>query len=158
MSKTKSIASRRSKCVTYGLIQNRTNDFNWLLIGLQLVSRSEQKQGEQEDYISYEEFSKVHLKIGKVIKAEGVPGMKKVFKIRVDIGADQRDLVVGAAPFYKPEELVGKVVVVCTNLEPKKIGGIVSNGMLLAADGPEGRPIFVTVAEEDYVVIGAVIK
>jgi tRNA-binding EMAP/Myf-like protein len=42
-------------------------------------------------------------------------------------------LVVGAAPFYKPEELVGKVVVVCTNLEPKKIGGIVSNGMLLAA-------------------------
>ena len=93
------------------------------------MSRSEQKQGEQEDYISYEEFSKVHLKIGKVIQAEGVPGMKKVFKIRVDIGADQRDLVVGAAPFYKPEELVGKVVVVCTNLEPKKIGGIVSNGM-----------------------------
>ena len=45
-----------------------------------------------------------------------------------------------------------------TNLEPKKIGGIVSNGMLLAADGPEGRPIFLTVAEEDDVVIGAVIK
>jgi methionine--tRNA ligase beta chain len=106
------------------------------------VSGSEPKQEEQEeqeDYISYEEFSKVHLKIGKVIQAEGVSGMKKVFKIRVDIGADQRDLVVGAALFYKPEELVGKVVVVCTNLEPKKIGGIVSNGMLLAADGPEGN-------------------
>jgi methionine--tRNA ligase beta chain len=125
------------------------------------VSRSEQKQEEQEeqeDYISYEEFSKVRLKIGKVIQAEGVSGMKKVFKIRVDIGADQRDLVVGAALFYKPEELVGKVVVVCTNLEPKKIGGIVSNGMLLAADGPEGRPIFLTVKEEDDVVIGAGIK
>ena len=122
------------------------------------MSRSEQKQEEQEDYISYEEFSKVHLKIGKVIQAEGVSGMKKVFKIRVDIGADQRDLVVGAALFYKPEELVGKVVVVCTNLEPKKIGGIVSNGMLLAADGPEGRPIFLTVKEEDDVVIGARIK
>jgi methionine--tRNA ligase beta chain len=122
------------------------------------MSRSEQKQEEQEDYISYEEFSKVHLKIGKVIQAEGVSGMKKVFKIRVDIGADQRDLVVDAALFYKPEELVGKVVVVCTNLEPKKIGGIVSNGMLLAADGPEGRPIFLTVKEEDEVVIGAGIK
>ena len=122
------------------------------------MSRSEQKQGGQEHYISYEEFSNVHLKIGKVIQAEGVPGMKKVFKARVDIGADQRDLVVGAAPFYKPEELVGKVVVVCTNLEPKKIGGVVSNGMLLAADGPEGRPIFLTVAEEDDVGIGAVIK
>ena len=97
------------------------------------MSRSEQKQGEQEHSISYEEFSKVRLKIGKVIQAEGVPGLKKVIKVRVDIGTDQRDLVVGAAPFYKPEELVGKVVVVCTNLEPKKIGGIVSNGMLLAA-------------------------
>ena len=71
--------------------------------------------------------------------------MKKVFKIRV-------------APFCKPEELVGKVVVVCTNLEPKKIGGIVSNGMLLAADGPKGRPIFLTVAEEEDVDVGAVIK
>ena len=100
----------------------------------------------------------VHLKIGQVIQAEGIPDLKKVFKIRVDIGADQRDLVVGAAPFYNPEELVGKVVVICTNLEPKKIGGLVSNGMLLAADGPEGRPIFLTVAEEDDVGIGAVIK
>ena len=100
----------------------------------------------------------MHLKIGKVIQAEGVPGMKKVFKIRVDIGADQRDLVVGAAPFYKPEELVGKVVAVCTNLEPKKISGIVSNGMLLAADGAKGRPIFLTVAEEGDVDVGADIK
>jgi methionine--tRNA ligase beta chain len=121
------------------------------------VSSFERKQGEQEHYISYEEFSKVHLKIGKVIQAEGLPGMKKVFKVRVDIGSDQRDLVVGAALFYKPEELIDKLVVICTNLEPKKIGGIVSNGMLLAADGPEGRPIFLTVAEDDA-GIGAIIK
>ncbi|HEY7569965.1 MAG TPA: methionine--tRNA ligase [Nitrososphaeraceae archaeon] len=121
------------------------------------MSSFERKQGEQEHYISYEEFSKVHLKIGKVIQAEGLPGMKKVFKVRVDIGSDQRDLVVGAALFYKPEELIDKLVVICTNLEPKKIGGIVSNGMLLAADGPEGRPIFLTVAEDDA-GIGAIIK
>jgi methionine--tRNA ligase beta chain len=121
------------------------------------VSSSEQKQGEEEHYISYEEFSKIHLKIGKVIQAEGLPGMKKVFKVRVDIGTDQRDLVVGAALFYKPEELVDKIVVICTNLEPKKIGGMISNGMLLAADGPEGRPIFLTAAEDD-IGIGAVTK
>ena len=99
---------------------------------------STSKQGDEKKYITFEEFSTVHLKIGKVIQAKDVPGMKKVFKVTVDIGDEQRDLAVGAALHYKPEELVGKVVVVCTNLEPKKIGSIISNGMLLAADGPEG--------------------
>lgn len=96
-----------------------------------MVSTS--KQGnEKNKYITFEEFSRVRLKIGKVIQAKDVPGMKKVFKVTVDIGDEQRDLAVGAALHYKSEELVGKVVVVCTNLEPKKIGSIISNGMLLA--------------------------
>src|SRR5919205_521601 len=90
----------------------------------------------------------VHLKIGKVVQAKDVPGMKDVFKVTVDIGAEQRDLAVGAALHYKPEELVGKFVVVCTNLEAKKIGGVISNGMLLAVDGNDGRPVFLTVSEE----------
>jgi methionine--tRNA ligase beta chain len=101
-----------------------------------------------EQLITFEEFSKVHLKIGKVVHAETVQGMKKVFKVTIDIGTEQRQLAVGGAPFYKPEELVGRTVVVCTNLEPKKIGSIVSRGMLLAADGPEGRPVFLTVKED----------
>ena len=102
---------------------------------------------QEEELITYEQFSKIHLKIGKVIGAENVPGMKKIFKVTVDIGEEQRDLAVGAALYYNPEELVGRAVVVCTNLEPKKIGGIISNGMLLAADGPEGRPVFLTITE-----------
>jgi tRNA-binding protein len=117
------------------------------------VNRSEP---DDEQYITYEEFSKVHLKIGKVIQAEKVPGMKKILKVRVDIGMEQRDLAVGAALYYAPEELVGKAVVICTNLEPKKIGSIISNGMLLAAVGSEGRPIFLTITED--IEVGAMIQ
>jgi tRNA-binding protein len=128
------------------------------------VSRpeDERKGGEEEEaggageYITYDEFLNVHLKIGKVIQAERIPGMKKILKVKVDIGEEQRNLAVGAALHYKPEELVGRFVVVCTNLEAKKIGGIISNGMLLAADGPDGRPVFLTIAEE--VPSGSIIR
>jgi tRNA-binding protein len=101
-----------------------------------------------KQHITFEEFSKVQLKIGKVIQAESIPGMKKVFKAIIDLGTEQRELAVGGAPYYKPEEFVGRTVVVCTNLEPKKIGSIISRGMLLAADGPEDRPVFLTISED----------
>lgn len=103
---------------------------------------------EQQQYISFEEFSKVQLKIGKVIQSETVPGMKKVFKATIDLGTEQREIAVGGALHYKPEEFVGRLVVVCINLEPKKIGNIISRGMLLAADGPEGKPAFLTITED----------
>lgn len=74
--------------------------------------------------------------------------MKKVFKATIDLGNEQRELAVGGALHYKPDEFVGRSVVVCTNLEPKKIGNIVSRGMLLAADGPDGRPVFLTITED----------
>ena len=111
------------------------------------MSSSEQEE-EDDQYITYEHFSKMHLKIGKIIDAENIPGMKKVLKVIVDIGIEQRNIIVGAAIFYKPEELIGKVVVICTNMEPRKIGNIISNGMLLAADGSNGKPIFLTINEE----------
>ena len=101
-----------------------------------------------DQFITFEEFSKVHLRVGKVIHAESIPGMKKVFKAKVDLGMEQRELAVGGAPYYKPEEFIGKIVVVCTNLKPKKIGSVISHGMLLAADGPEGRPVFLTITED----------
>ena len=109
---------------------------------------SENDRRTEEKYITFEEFSKVQLKIGKVIKSESMPGMKKVFKATIDLGTEQREIAVGGAMHYKPEEFVGRVVVVCTNLEPKKIGNIISRGMLLAADGPEDRPVFLTITED----------
>jgi methionine--tRNA ligase beta chain len=109
---------------------------------------SENDDRVEPQYITFEEFSKVHLKVGKVIQSENMPGMKKVFKATIDLGTEQRELAVGGALYYKPEEFVGRLVVVCTNLEPKKIGNILSKGMLLAADGPEGRPVFLTITED----------
>lgn len=103
---------------------------------------------EEERYITFEEFAKVHMRIGKVIQAESIPGMKKVFKAKVDLGNEQRELVVGGALYYRPEQFIGRLVVVCTNLEPKKIGNVISHGMLLAADGQDGKPIFLTVSED----------
>ncbi len=108
------------------------------------------------DYISYDEFSKVQLKIGKVIHAEAIQGMQKVLKAVVDVGSERRELAVGAAPYYSPEQFIGKLVVVCTNLEPRKIGGMMSNGMLLAAEGPGDRPTFLTVADDTP--IGSVVR
>ncbi len=112
------------------------------------MSGSEEEEEEQQQYVTFEDFSKIHLKIGKITHAESIPGMKKVLRVIVDIGIEKRDIVVGAAIFYKPEELIDKVVVICTNMEPRKIGSILSNGMLLAADGFEGKPIFLTISEE----------
>lgn len=109
---------------------------------------SEEQQQQQQRYITFEEFSRVQLKIGRVIHSESLPGMKKVFKATIDLGNEQRELAVGGALHYKPDEFVGRSVVVCTNLEPKKIGNIVSRGMLLAADGPDGRPVFLTITED----------
>jgi tRNA-binding protein len=109
---------------------------------------SENDGRKEEQYITFEEFSKVQLKVGKVIKSESIPGMKKVFKATIDLGTEQRQIAVGGAMHYKPEEFVGRVVVVCTNLDPKKIGNIISRGMLLAADGPEDRPVFLTITED----------
>ena len=99
----------------------------------------------QQQQITFEEFLKVQLKVGRVIQAENIPGMKKILKVKVDLGQEEREIVVGASLYYKPEELIGQVLIVCTNLEPRKIGNVISNGMLLAADGQNGKPLFLTV-------------
>jgi tRNA-binding protein len=101
-----------------------------------------------QNLITFDDFIKVQLKVGRVESAEAMPKMKKVFKATIDVGGEKRVVAVGAAPWIKPEDFVGKTVVICTNLQPRKIGDIESNGMLLAADGQEGRPVFLTVAEE----------
>jgi tRNA-binding protein len=103
---------------------------------------------ESAQYITFDEFSKVKLRIGKVVSAEPIPKMKKVFRAIVDIGSEKREVAVGAALWIRPEDFVGKTVVICTNLQPRKIGETISNGMLLAADGPEGKPVFLTASED----------
>jgi methionine--tRNA ligase beta chain len=95
--------------------------------------------------ITIDDFSRVSLKVGKIVEAEAMRGMKKVLRVTVDLGSEKREIAIGVAAYYKPEELVGKTVVVCTNLQERKIGEMISNGMILAADGHEGKPILLTV-------------
>lgn len=95
--------------------------------------------------ITYDEFSKIDLKVGKVLNAEQLEGYKKILKLEVDIGEKKIEIMSGLAKHYVPEDIVGKNVIVCTNLTPRKFGEKTSNGMLLAATNEEGKPILLTV-------------
>jgi methionyl-tRNA synthetase len=100
---------------------------------LQQRVREANKKMEKTPMISIEDFSKVEMKTGKVLAAEAIPKSSKLLKLQVDVGGETRQIVSGIAQFYKPEELVGKDVIVLTNLAPAKIFGVESNGMILAA-------------------------
>jgi len=94
------------------------------------VSKPEGKM----DYISFDQFKTMDLRVAKVLTAERVPGTSKLLKLRIDIGSEQRQIVAGVADSYSPEELVGKEFIVIANLQPAVIRGIESQGMLLAAE------------------------
>ena len=87
--------------------------------------------------VNYEDFSKIEIVVGIVESAEPVIGADKLLKLSVDLGTEKRQLVAGIAPWHGSEQLVGKRIVVLANLEPRKIRGVESQGMLLAADSPE---------------------
>jgi methionyl-tRNA synthetase len=91
------------------------------------------KKREKMPPVTFEEFQKLDIRTGKVLSAEPVPKSNKLLKLQVDIGGETRQIVAGMQQFYKPEELVGRDVVVVTNLAPAKIFGVESNGMILAA-------------------------
>jgi len=84
--------------------------------------------------ISFEDFQKIDLRVAKIIKAENVEGSEKLLKLKIDLGSEIRQIVAGIAKFYKPEDLIGKEIIVVANLEPKVLRGLESQGMLLAAE------------------------
>lgn len=83
--------------------------------------------------ITIEEFQRIELRVATILSAERVPGTEKLLKLQIDLGSEHRQLVAGIAKHYTPEELIGKQIVVVTNLQPAVIRGIESQGMLLAA-------------------------
>jgi len=96
---------------------------------------------------SFHDFQKLAFKVGRITAAERIPNMKKILKVKVDIGDRVAEAVAGGAEFYDPSSFVGKQVVVLTNMEPKLIAGVKSEVMVLAAD-LNGKPIWVTVSDE----------
>ena len=107
--------------------------------------------------IGIEDFAKVEMRVGQVKTAERIAGADKLLKLTVDIGSEIRQICAGIAQFYEPESLVGRKVVVVTNLAPRKLRGVESNGMIVAASvGPDGRPVLAGFHEE--VEVGARLK
>ncbi|MBI3252195.1 MAG: methionine--tRNA ligase subunit beta [Candidatus Omnitrophica bacterium] len=83
--------------------------------------------------VSIEEFKKIDLRIAKILEAEDIPGADRIWKLKVDVGAEKKTIVAGIKAFYSKESLVGKNVVLVNNLAPSVIRGVESQGMLLAA-------------------------
>ncbi|MGH9707150.1 MAG: methionine--tRNA ligase [Candidatus Acidiferrales bacterium] len=99
--------------------------------------------------ITIDDFVKIDLRVGIVKSAERIPGADKLLKLMVDLGGETRQILSGIAPAYTPEELVGRKVVVVANLAPRKMRGLESAGMILAAsDGADGKPILCTFADD----------
>jgi methionyl-tRNA synthetase len=99
----------------------------------------------EDGRLSIDDFMKVELRVAKVLEAEAVPKSKKLIKLRVDVGTEQRTIVAGIAEAYQPDSLVGRSIVIVANLKPAKLMGIESNGMVLAASVEGGAPSLLAV-------------
>ena len=97
--------------------------------------------------VRYDDFKKLDLRVANILKIEKIPGKTKIVKGEIDLGDETRDVIIGGAEFYEPEDLIGKTVIVVANLESKKMGGVESNAMLLAADIND-KPFWLTVDSE----------
>ena len=95
--------------------------------------------------VSYDEFSRLDLRVALVKSAEPIPGRSRIMRGVVDVGGAERDVVIGGAEHYSPGEMVGRRVVVVANLEPRTVAGVESCAMLLAADA--GRPLWLEAPE-----------
>ncbi|KUJ91357.1 MAG: methionyl-tRNA synthetase [Thermoanaerobacter thermocopriae] len=111
----------------------------------ELVAIEEKAKEEKKiDYITIEEFAKIQLRVAEILEAERVEGSDKLIKMKLKVGEETRQIVGGIARYYTPEELIGKKIIIVYNLEPKKLKGIESQGMLLAAS-TEGKMSLLTV-------------
>jgi methionyl-tRNA synthetase len=109
-----------------------------------------------KEFISIDDFVKVDLRVAQILVAERIPKADKLLRLEVDLGYEKRQILAGIAQFYEPEKLVGRKIVIVANLTPRKMRGLESNGMLLAASLPDGAPVLAGFLEE--VPLGARLK
>ena len=106
--------------------------------------------------VSFDDFSKMDIRTATILEAEKVPKTTKLLKLKIDTGLDVRTIVSGIAEHYTPEKIIGKQISIIANLEPRKIKGIESCGMILMAEDKEGK--LVMVSPSDKVSNGSTIK
>jgi methionyl-tRNA synthetase len=107
--------------------------------------------------IPFKEWQKLDIRIGKILKVEDHPDAEKLYVIEVDLGTEKRKLVAGLKQHYDKKKLKGKLCVVFTNIEPAKIRGVESNGMVLAAVNSDHSKVFL-IAPEKEIELGAKIR
>ena len=106
-------------------------------------------QAETAGLISIDTFAQIDLRVGQVVRAERVPNTDKLLRLEVDLAEPEpRQLLAGVAEWYTPEGLVGQKILVVANLQPRRMRGLESRGMLLAASADDGRPLLATVPPE----------
>ncbi len=103
---------------------------------------------QQKDLIDFSDFTKMDLRVAEIIEAENIENSNKLLKLQVDLGDEKRQLVAGIAKHYKPQEIIGKKIIIVANLKPATIFGVKSNGMILAASNNERGLTLTTVAED----------
>ena len=105
--------------------------------------------------VNFDDFSKLDLKVGKILEVSMHPDAEKLYLLKVDVGDKTIQLVAGIKPFYVPEQLENKLIVVLTNLEPKNIRGVLSEGMVLAAQDKDDISLIISDKE---IAVGSIIK
>ena len=101
-----------------------------------------------KEQITYDDFAKMDIRVATILEAQDIPKSKKLLKLTVDTGVDKRTVLAGIKEHYKPEELVGKKIVILANLKLRKMMGYESQGMILMANDPSGKLAFI-VPEQD---------
>ncbi|HEY1159857.1 MAG TPA: methionine--tRNA ligase [Terracidiphilus sp.] len=110
----------------------------------------------EPQHITIDDFAKVELRVAQILVAERVPKADKLLRLEIDLGYEKRQILAGIAQHYEPEKLIGRKIVIVANLAPRKMRGLESNGMLLAASLPDGAPVLAGFLEE--VPLGARLK
>jgi methionyl-tRNA synthetase len=111
---------------------------------------------EEKQYISIDDVMKLDLRVAQILVAERVPKADKLLRLEVDLGYEKRQILAGIAQYYEVEKLVGRKIVIVANLAPRKMRGLESNGMLLAASLEGGAPVLASFLED--VPLGARLK
>ena len=105
--------------------------------------------------VTFDRFKEIELRVARIISAERVEGSEKLLRLRVSLGEEERQIIAGIGKKYSPDVLVGRQIIVVANLEPRMLMGFESQGMLLAADSPDGP---VLLQPDSEVLSGATIK
>ena len=121
------------------------------------ASQAPEAQSASPQVITIDDFAKVELRVAQVLVAERIPKADKLLRLEVDLGYEKRQILAGIAQYYEPEKLIGRKIVIVANLAPRKMRGLESNGMLLAASlPPDGAPVLAGFLED--VPLGARLK